>query len=512
VTRRDLSPPSPSSLSSLGLYLALFIAALLRFWSLGAHLPFSPGVDEPEVMERAVRMIKTGDLNPHFFDYPSLYIYVEGAASTIRFLVGATQGLWNGLGQAPTEAFYLWGRAVTAIFGTASVWVVHRAGLYWGRRTALIAAVMLAVMPLHVRASHYTLTDVPATFFVLVTLLLSLRAHERSTVWSFALAGAAAGLAGATKYNAGLAVIMPLIASVMTPAVRPSRGLAAMWVAMGAIIAFLVAAPYTLLDLPNFLNGFARLASEYRAPANTANPGWLVYLKTFRTALQWPASLIVLAGLVLGCVRVALGPDRLKWTLPVIFSVLYFLFVSHQNIYFGRYLLPMVPSLTLLGAAAIVWMIDAMRRRAVPAGARQAVTALVTLLVIVPPAYTSIWGNTEEGRVWTTEQAYRWILANVPKGSTISIEGSVTFQLPPDYKSTHVVQLRRKGDAAAFRRDGVQYLVASSQQFGQYADNADQPSKEYLDYKRLFDETTELARFAPSAEHPGPELRVLRIE
>src|SRR5262249_39985687 len=172
--------------------------------SLGAHLPFSPGVDEPEVMERAVRMMKTGDLNPHFFDYPSLYLYVEAAISTVRFLVGAMQGLWSRLAQAPPEGFYLWGRAATAGFGTATGWLICRAGLYWDRRTALVAAVMLAVMPLHVRESRYTLTDVPATFFALAALVLSLRAHNRATAWSFALAGAAAGLAGATKYNAGL--------------------------------------------------------------------------------------------------------------------------------------------------------------------------------------------------------------------------------------------------------------------------------------------------------------------
>ena len=37
----------------------------------------------------------------------------------------------------------------------------------------------MAVMPLHVRESHYVLTDVPVTFFVTLTFLLSLRAHER---------------------------------------------------------------------------------------------------------------------------------------------------------------------------------------------------------------------------------------------------------------------------------------------------------------------------------------------
>jgi hypothetical protein len=30
----------------------------------------------------------------------------------------------------------------------------------WGARTALLSAAMVAVMPLHVRESHYVLTDV----------------------------------------------------------------------------------------------------------------------------------------------------------------------------------------------------------------------------------------------------------------------------------------------------------------------------------------------------------------
>ena len=130
-------------------------------------------------------------------------MYLQALVAVFRFLFGAMQGLWSGLAQAPTAEFYVWGRAVTAILGTATVWIVYRAAMRWGARTALLAAVMIAVMPLHVRESHYVLTDVPVTFFVMLTFLLSLRAHERSTAWSFALAGAAAGLAGATKYNGG---------------------------------------------------------------------------------------------------------------------------------------------------------------------------------------------------------------------------------------------------------------------------------------------------------------------
>src|SRR4030088_2615616 len=105
--------PADLKESRLGLVLALVTAALLRFWALPQGVPFSPGVDEPEVMERAVRMMKTGDFNPHFFDYPTLYMYIQAAVATFRFVIGAMRGQWAGLAQAPTEEFYLWGRAVT---------------------------------------------------------------------------------------------------------------------------------------------------------------------------------------------------------------------------------------------------------------------------------------------------------------------------------------------------------------------------------------------------------------
>ena len=78
--------------------------------------------------------------------------------------MGAVRGEWSSLAGVTTTDFYLWGRAVTAILGTASVFVLYMAGLRWGARTALLAAGLLAVMPLHVRESHFILTDVPVTF------------------------------------------------------------------------------------------------------------------------------------------------------------------------------------------------------------------------------------------------------------------------------------------------------------------------------------------------------------
>jgi 4-amino-4-deoxy-L-arabinose transferase-like glycosyltransferase len=511
VAKREWRAPADQNPSRIGLALALLAAGLLRFWALGQGVPFNLGVDEPEIMERAVRMLKTGDFSPHFFDYPSLYMYVQAVVGVFRFLVGAMQGHFASLAQARTEDFYLWGRAVTAILGTATVWVMYRAGMRWGSRTALLAAVLLAVMPLHVRESHYVLTDVPTTFLVMLTFLLSLRAHERSTVWAFALAGATAGLAGATKYNGILAVLMPLLACVMTPAIRPSRPVAMLWVIAGMLIAFFIAAPYTLIDLPTFLNQFARLSSEYRAPAGIGDAVWLTYVKHLRNALLWPGSVIVIGGLTLGLWRICTAPERLKWVLVTVFPLVYFCFLSNQNIVYGRYLLPLVPFLLLLAAAAVVWIVGWLRQIHIPRQVRNVATVALTLAAIAPPAYTAIRYDANAAKVWTTELAYDWIRRELPAGTTIRLEGSLAIKLPASYRTSYVKQLRQ--DRVEFYAGtGIQYLVASSQCYGEYFHLPNHYRAEYADYQQIFGQTDEVARFTPNSDHPGPELVILKVK
>ena len=505
-----LHHPVNARRARLGLGLALLAAALLRFWALSQGIAYQLGVDEPEVMERAVRMMKTGDFNPHFFDYPGLYMYVEAAVSVLRFMVGAMQGKWAGLAQAPTEDFYLWGRAMTALLGTATVWVVYRAGLRWGPQTALLAAVLMAVMPLHVRESHYVLTDVPATFVVMLTCLLSLRAHERETVRSFALAGAAAGLAGALKYNGILAALMPLIACALTPRLRGSRITCAMWIAAAMVGAFLAAAPYTFLDLPNFLNQFARLSSEYRSPSVINEPLWIIYLKHLRLALGWVGSLIVVSGFAIGAWRIARDADRLRWALALVFPLVYFRFVSNQNIVFARYLLPIVPFLSILAAAAVVAFVGWMRRAGVPLRVRYAITIGLTVVSIAPPAYSAISYDANAAKVWTHGLAYDWIRRELPPGTSIRTEGSLALKLPAAYKTSNAKQLRMDG-MNDYAGQGIQYLIASSQCYGPFFQDPTGFPLEYHDYQRLFAMTEEVVRFTPSADHPGPELRILKV-
>ncbi len=496
--------------ATLSLAAIVIAAATLRFLGIGAGVPYAIGVDEPEVVNRAVGMMRSGSLNPHFYDYPSLYIYVQLATAVARFMAGSMAGEWHSLAEVTSADFYVWGRAVTAALGTLTVLLVFHIGLRWGTRPALLGAGLLAVMPLHVRESHYILTDVPLTFLVTLTFLLSLRAHEAPTARAFAWAGAAAGLAAATKYPGGLALLLPLVAVWMTPATQPSRLAGGLAATAGAAVAFLLGAPYTVLDLPAFLDGYARLMGSYTA-ADPPEAAWSLYLKHLRNSVQWPGFLLMLGGTVLALVRAARGPGRVRWTLAVLFPLVYFWFISRQSLVFGRYLLPLVPFACLLAAAAVVSGVSLLRRFSIPRALRTALIAGLTVATLLPATLTSVSFVRTLRQEGTAALAHSWIRQNIPEGSTIVIEAANLVLTHSPYESANVRQLRDR-EYDHYLEVGADFLVASSHAYGPYLAAPQVFPREYADYMRLFGQTREVARFTPSPEHPGAELRILKVQ
>jgi hypothetical protein len=503
--------------STLLLTIIIISAAALRFWALGHGIPFGLGVDEPEILERAVNMMKSGSPHPRFFDYPSLYIYIQAVTACLRFLAGAVGGTWASLDQANAAEFYVWGRAATATFGVATVWIVYRIGLWWSVPHALLAAALLAVFPLHVRESHYVLTDVPLTFFVSLTMLLSLYAHHRGTLSSFAWAGVASGLAIATKYNGALALVLPLLACLTTATGHRPRILLALGAVGCAVLTFLAGAPYSLLDLPAFLNGFARLSSEYRNLPGHLEPGWSLYLKHLKLALSWPAFLLLGAGLTLGLVRLLRRSERMRWASVTLFPLLYFLFVADQKLIFARYLLPILPAICILIGAAVLACGDLLRRYRLAPRVQLAAVALLAAVAIVPPTLQAVRYDQMIARRSTIEQAYGWIQANLPKGARIAIETRALLLAPADYNTSNFPQLisdhvtHGAREYETYLEEGYDYLVASSQAYGSIFDAPQKAVQQYAAYRRIFDQSTEIQRFVPSRQHPGPEIRIFKL-
>jgi hypothetical protein len=104
------------------------------------------------------------------------------------------------------------------------------------------------------------------------------------------------------------------------------------------------------------------------------------------------------------------------------------------------------------------------------------------------------------------------MIENIRSNESVVMEGAVARLPPRAFRVTEVLRLIRK-TADQYRQDGVTYLVASSSEYDKYFKSGD-PSRvagEISAYNALFRETQMVQIFAPSAQHPGPTIRVLKI-
>jgi 4-amino-4-deoxy-L-arabinose transferase-like glycosyltransferase len=492
------------------------LGAALRLWTIGAGLPYTPAVDEPEIVDRAVAMMRTGNFNPHpFYDYPTLTIYAHAGVATARFLAGAIAHEWTSLDNVWAGDFFLWSRIATALVGTLSIYVMYRAALRWSAAVALIASFAMAIQPLHVRQSQLALTDTPLTFFVLLATLASLVAAERQRTQWFALAGLTAGLAAATKYNGGLALVMPLAAVVALPS-NGARLAAAGAVIASAAAGFVLGAPFTVLDLPGFLNGFAALVSQY-ADVGSWSDGAVIYLKWVRGWFAWPGALwlsvaapaLVLCLVGLGSIAVQLATaHRTRALIVLSFTGVYFGFIADQALRHNRYALPIAPAVCLLFAVGLVTTRDLVLGAAASGGRRRLATAAL-LVVLAPSVCQAIASHRPRTRIWTEHLAAEWVLANVRHDEPIAIEAAA-MRLPPPYQARYMSRLTLRA-IEEYLKDGTAYLVSSSAETDKYYADPTRHGGDLTRFTAILRATDVVRVFSPSDEHPGATVRILKV-
>ncbi len=455
-------PKAPRETVLLG---ALFCAALvLRTWALGWGLPYVEHLDEPALLEIAVRMVRDGDPNPHSFLYPSLYLYLIAAAIRVHGLLGMQQGLYTALADLPlkhyqfttTPLLFVWARAVTALLGAATVPALYVLGRHmFNVRTGLLAASVLMVASFHTAHSHYLTTDAPTGLWVVLALLAAWSVSASGRWRPYLLGGMMVGLAAGTKYNAAaVALALPLAHFLFWR--RQSIG----WplgrlVAGGAVagLTFLATTPYALLDYPSFLAGLRFNAEHYAAGLHGDFVGrWQIgeySIFVWREALFPPACSLLVVGLP---VLLRRYPRQSMLLLAAVGAALLLLLSYKVN--FVRNLLPIFPLLVLLSAAATFALTDC-----VPAPAlRRPLVALLLVTLLVMPVRDTLWQLRYWSRPHTMQQAAEQ-LRQLPQGMRTAVE------LHPAQWSGNpsvfpVDQLTAYG-ADWYRAHGFRYLVAN---------------------------------------------------
>ncbi len=226
-------------------------------------------------------------------------------------------------------------RLLSATAGLATVWAVFRVGQrLFGRATALVSAAFLAVAFLHVRDSHFGVTDVAATFVAVAAFLFVVRLAASGRLTDLIAAAVASGLATSTKHNVALVALPALVAMCTFRAHRISQrcGRVALFgLLMG--LAFLAASPYSLLEWRQFTDAVREESVHLGAGHGViVGRGWIVHLTfSLRHGLGLPMLIAGIGGL-----------GWLVWTKPRVgalvgvFPVTYFLLMGSGYTVFAR--------------------------------------------------------------------------------------------------------------------------------------------------------------------------------
>ncbi|MDQ6773138.1 MAG: glycosyltransferase family 39 protein [Candidatus Dormibacteraeota bacterium] len=418
------------------------VAGLLAAWSLNFGLPFLFRPDEDVMVGRAVRMAVDHSLDPLFYNYPPLGFWLLAAAEA-------------GLGRIPGQhlgpatvvdptAEYLVARVLSVVAFILAVLFVHlTARRTWGGLAGLVAGVALAVSPLAVRQAHFATTDGLAMALVAAALWAAVRARGQG---GLLVAGAICGLAAATKYTSGAALVAVLVLAAMGPGSgRTGRLTAAVAGAAVPFAAVMVVAghPRDYLQGLLFLGG--RAGGAYDTPI-----GWIAH-----TTLSVPFGLglgttaVVAAGILVALLRRhALDVALLA------FVVVYALLIGFSHEVFFRYVMPVLPALCVLAGGVA---------RAAPGltGRIAGAAGLIALLLTLPAAYASVQTDRLLGQTDTRRQAADWLLANAAPGSQLRIS---SYFAQPFYDSGELEQdkllhLYQTGDP-----------IADSFQLGRFTD------------------------------------------
>jgi hypothetical protein len=348
---------------------------------------------EAEATTEALRMLQTGDFHPQTFARPFALLTLQVLAGAGAFLAGVSGGRWQTLGDFGSADLLVAARLLSALLGTATIALAYVAGrAYFGRRAGLLAAALLALSPLAIRAAGLATEDALAGLVSLVVLW---------AIGAWRSAGAGGSDAAVVDHPVGVETVTgrqylaPAAARQMLPAllsallvgvatgVRPSfillvaPLLVVLWRATGRPrrvtlagvllaggLGYLLAQPYAPAALPALLDAAAVALRDYALTSAGAALGAFAGNMIPAIVLLARADPLLT---ILGATGVPLALWRRRPADGVLLAFLIpsgALLLLHKALD-PRHVLPYVPCLALLGGAAVdaAWRALAAARR-----------------------------------------------------------------------------------------------------------------------------------------------------
>jgi len=417
----------------------LALAAAIRLSGIRWGLPHPYHPDEGSILFHALAF-GTGDLNPHWFRWPSLGMYEMFGVYGVYFVAGRLAGTFSGSSDLVRQyltdltPFWLMGRLASAVAGVATVWVTWLIGRRaYNRFVGVVAAAVLAVVYLHVRDSHYATPDVLTTFLASVSLLFAVNACGGGRSRSLMVSALFAGLAASAKYPGGIAGVGTVAAFFYLWSRREVAFGTIVGIAILGLVGFVAGTPFSVLSFGEFRRD---IVMQYTMVSTAYGP---VFQKSFSAGLAEMLGGTLARGVGLPVLALTLvgffvptrvwedaggdAGDRASGAaagsrIVLVAYVLAILVVmALLTVKRSTYLTPALPAVALLAAAGLSALFFRRDRRG---GLGLATVAAVVLVVVT--AMPSLRFTRALGAEDTRTLAKRWVESNIPAGESIAVE------------------------------------------------------------------------------------------
>jgi len=420
-------------------------ALLLRLqginWDSGFH--FHP--DERMLIMVSERITFFSNMNPDFFNYGSLPVYILGGlAQLIDTLLKTQFDSYDGL--------LVLGRILSTTIDVGVTYFVYRISriLFRNKITSLWCAFFYAIAFFPIQNSHFFIVDTFLNFFATLLIYVLLVYQHRPSVKKIIIVGFVFAACLTTKVTALVFAPVIVLAVILQKRKHTSPIHALIFFSINGLLLLFTTIlfsfmfmPYAFLEYEQFYREVSMQlqmnSNPYIFPYTLQYVGTIPYLYYLKNIFFWGLgpiiSIFTLIGIlnIITKLRVAsceLGIKKFmvrytihdaRYMIYALFYLLYFLVIGKSSVKFMRYMLLMYPFFVILAGYGFNRVTQFVNRSSLSKNFKRYTIHATRITALSAILWTYMFLN-----IYTTPstriQATDWINLNIPVGSTLAVE------------------------------------------------------------------------------------------
>lgn len=393
----------------MAFFLILLSAFFIRIFSINWDQGFHLHPDERMLIMVADRINFFKNLNPDFFNYGNLPIYLlKGSSQLVDYLFHQNIANYDGM--------LITGRIFSVSFELITINLIYKISqlLFKKNKIALLSCLIYAVAFFPIQNSHFFVVDVFLNTFVTGLIYMLLVYLKSPSIKKVIILGLVFAAMMATKFTS--IIFLPIIISIIlwkTMKQWNNPTISLLTFNLSLLTFYFLFMPYAFIENKQFISNISSQikmnSNPYIFPYTLQYVGTVSYLYCLKNIFFWGLGPIISALSVLGIISLVISKHKTKHLIIFfVFYLFYFLIIGRSAVKFMRYMLPLYPFFTVLAGYGLYKLYKLYK--------------LLAYVFVITTLFWSFMFLNIYSFPHTRISATSWILKNIPKGSTLAIE------------------------------------------------------------------------------------------